>query len=70
MCRNIRDKDGNDLFSICVSDLVMDSRDFDLLGILNPDGCKTPGLLEQMGIDVQPIVMINFTTSTFIQIIE
>lgn len=53
----MKDKtDDSDLFSVCVSDLVLESRDFEFLGHMNPDGCRTPGLLETMGINVMPIV--------------
>ncbi|ODN00680.1 Nuclear pore complex protein Nup93 [Orchesella cincta] len=55
--RSMKDKDGNDLFSICVSDLILESRDFEYLGHMNPDGCRTPGLLETMGINVLPIIV-------------
>lgn len=35
------------MFTICVSDLVQESREFDLiLGRLERDGCRTPGLVD------------------------
>lgn len=35
------------MFTLCVSDLVQDSREFDLiLGRLEVDGCRTPGLID------------------------
>ena len=38
---------GENMFTLCVSDLVQESRDFDLiLGRLEADGCRTPGLID------------------------
>lgn len=54
--RNVKASEEADLFSVCVSELVLESRDFELFGSMNPDGCRTPGLLESMGINVHPIV--------------
>lgn len=35
------------MFTVCVSNLVQESRDFDLiLGRLEADGCRTPGLID------------------------
>lgn len=68
--RSMKDDEGNDLFSVCVSDLILESRDFEFLGHMNPDGCRTPGLLETMGINVMPIVRsFIFTLTVMVNII-
>lgn len=36
--------------------MILESRDFDVFGVVRADGCKDPGLLEKMGIPAQPIV--------------
>jgi nuclear pore complex protein Nup93 len=55
--RSMTDEDGTNLFAVCVSELVMENRDFNLLfGFISPDGCRTPGLLESMGIAAGPII--------------
>lgn len=36
------------MFAECVSDLVMETREFDkILGKLEPDGCRCLGLIDQ-----------------------
>jgi len=57
LLKNIKDENGHDLFSICVGDMILESRDFEVFGTMNQDGCKTPGLLDQMGIPAQPIII-------------
>ena len=57
--RNLQEEDGANLFAVCVSELVMENRDFNLLfGLIGQDGSKTPGLLESMGIPAAPIVRV------------
>lgn len=56
LIRSVKDEHGDDLFSICVGDMILESRDFDAFGIVNSDGCRSPGLLDQMGIPSHPIV--------------
>lgn len=44
--RAIKGTKGDSLFTNCVSELVLESRNFDLLlGRLEPDGSRTPGIL-------------------------
>jgi hypothetical protein len=39
--------DGGNLFVTCVSDLALESREFDLLlGVLGPNGLRLPGLID------------------------
>jgi hypothetical protein len=39
--------DGGNLFMTCVSDLALESREFDLLlGVLEPNGLRLPGLID------------------------
>lgn len=63
LLRSVKDESGADLFSICVGDMVLESRDFDVFGVVNTDGCRTPGLLDQMGIFPQPIILRCATES-------
>ncbi|KAK6632192.1 hypothetical protein RUM44_007223 [Polyplax serrata] len=45
--RDMQNHLGENMFTLCVSDLVQESRDFDLiLGRLETDGCRTPGLID------------------------
>ncbi|KAK7873073.1 hypothetical protein R5R35_000357 [Gryllus longicercus] len=45
--RNIKTPEGQNLFMLCISDLVMEARNFDLvLGSLSLDGCRIPGLID------------------------
>ncbi|EDS25850.1 nuclear pore complex protein Nup93 [Culex quinquefasciatus] len=46
--RNLRDSDGRNLFLVCVSDLAIECRDFDLLfGKMQRDGIRSRGLIDQ-----------------------
>ena len=41
-------RDGHDVFSLCVAELVMESREFALiLGCLQPDGSRRPGAVDK-----------------------
>lgn len=52
-CRNLSGPDGRNLFMRCVSDLALESRDFDtVLGRISDDGCHIPGLIHSFR-DVQ-----------------
>ncbi|XP_049773822.1 nuclear pore complex protein Nup93-like isoform X1 [Schistocerca cancellata] len=45
--RNMKNADGKNLFMLCVSDLVMEARNFDeVLGYLESDGCRKPGYID------------------------
>lgn len=40
--------DGVNVFAVCVSELVMKTREFEMvLGRLELDGCRSPGLIDQ-----------------------
>ena len=46
LCRGIKGSKGDSLFTACVSELVLESRNFDLLlGRLEQDGTRTQGFL-------------------------
>ncbi|XP_054284847.1 nuclear pore complex protein Nup93-like [Macrosteles quadrilineatus] len=46
--RNFKSLEGDDMFPVCVCGLLMETRAFDyVLGALEPDGCKVPGLIDQ-----------------------
>jgi len=59
-CRGIKGAKGDSLFTACVSELVLESRNFDLLlGKLEPNGCRTLGFLNHFKgtqVDVQKII--------------
>ncbi|XP_069674985.1 nuclear pore complex protein Nup93-like [Periplaneta americana] len=45
--RNMKGPEGGNLFMTCVSDLALESREFDLLlGVLEPTGMRIPGLID------------------------
>ncbi|KAL1124172.1 hypothetical protein AAG570_001942 [Ranatra chinensis] len=45
--RNLETKDGKNAFASCVCNLVVETKQFDIiLGHLLPDGCRAPGLLD------------------------
>lgn len=45
--RNMKDPDGKNLFMTCVSNLVMEAKNFDeVLGHLENDGCRKPGYID------------------------
>lgn len=58
--RGIKGAKGDSLFTACVSELVLESRNFDLLlGKLEPNGCRTLGFLNHFKgtqVDVQKII--------------
>jgi len=58
--RGIKGSKGDSLFTTCVSELVLESRNFDLLlGKLDSDGCRTPGFLNHFKgtqVDTQKII--------------
>jgi nuclear pore complex protein Nup93 len=54
--RNMKDANRVSLFSVCVSKLAIASKDFNVFfGAMNEDGCRTPGVLDAMGIDIKPV---------------
>jgi len=45
--REMENDHEDDMFTVCVSELVQQTRDFDLIvGRLEPDGCRIPGVLD------------------------
>ena len=49
----MKDKNNESVFTGCISELVLQSREFDLLlGRLNPDGSRTPGIVDKFKVDV------------------
>ncbi len=47
--RALRGPKGDNLYTSCVAELVLESREFDLLlGSISPDGSRVPGLIERL----------------------
>ncbi|XP_066973938.1 nuclear pore complex protein Nup93-like [Macrobrachium rosenbergii] len=54
--RSLKGKNGENVFSSCISQLVLQSREFDLLlGRLEPDGRRTPGVIDKFKVDVSEV---------------
>ena len=48
---------GHDLFSTCVRDLVMESREFEmLLGRIEPDGSRRPGCIDKFQKETSEVI--------------
>ncbi|KAL5467639.1 hypothetical protein EMCRGX_G031900 [Ephydatia muelleri] len=57
LLKGLRGPHGEDLFSGCVSDLVMESREFEmLLGRVEDDGTRKPGCVDKFKDDTQDVV--------------
>lgn len=55
--RNLRGTKNENLFMTCVSELVLETREFDmLLGQIEPNGCRRPGLIDRFGGDAQKVI--------------
>lgn len=55
--RNLKTPNGEDLFMSCVSELVLETKEFDmLLGRLEKDGSRKPGAIDQFNQDTQKII--------------
>uniref|UniRef100_A0AAY4EN79 Nuclear pore complex protein Nup93 n=1 Tax=Denticeps clupeoides TaxID=299321 RepID=A0AAY4EN79_9TELE len=55
--RNEKDSQGENMFMRCVSELVIDSREFDmLLGRLEKDGSRKPGVIDKFAGDTRAII--------------
>ena len=53
----MRGAQDRDLFSTCVSDLVMESREFEmLLGKIQPDGSRKPGCIDKFQKDTSEVI--------------
>jgi len=59
LLRNINGPTGDNLFATCVSELALESREFEtILGCINADGTKKPGCVSKFKLDVSSIVSI------------
>eukprot|EP00111_Clytia_hemisphaerica_P020577 TCONS_00060599-protein len=57
LLRNIDGANGDDLFASCVSELTLETREFEtILGSVNHDGSKKPGCVSKFKLDVKNIV--------------
>ncbi|NWX92033.1 NUP93 protein, partial [Nothoprocta ornata] len=55
--RNEKDSQGENMFLRCVSELVIESREFDMiLGKLENDGSRKPGVIDKFTSDTKPII--------------
>jgi nuclear pore complex protein Nup93 len=55
--RDLTTPAGENLFKSCVSELVLETREFDmLLGVLQTDGSRRPGALDKFRMDTQAII--------------
>ncbi|KAK3874045.1 hypothetical protein Pcinc_020989 [Petrolisthes cinctipes] len=57
--RSLKGKNGESVFAGCISQLVLQSREFDLLlGRLEPDGRRTPGIIDRFKVDVSEVTQM------------
>ncbi|KAK3908994.1 Nuclear pore complex protein Nup93 [Frankliniella fusca] len=63
--RGMRLPSGDNLFRSCISNLAMESRDFStILGRLESDGCRTPGIIDIFnGVQAEPSEIIEMVAS-------
>uniref|UniRef100_A0A8B9Z2U5 Nuclear pore complex protein Nup93 n=1 Tax=Buteo japonicus TaxID=224669 RepID=A0A8B9Z2U5_9AVES len=55
--RNEKDSQGENMFLRCISELVIESREFDMiLGKLENDGSRKPGVIDKFTSDTKPII--------------
>uniref|UniRef100_T1ISV4 Uncharacterized protein n=1 Tax=Strigamia maritima TaxID=126957 RepID=T1ISV4_STRMM len=55
--RDLKGNKGENLFMACISELVLETREFEmLLGRLEKDGCRTQGLISMFHTDTQKII--------------
>uniref|UniRef100_A0A8C0IGU5 Nuclear pore complex protein Nup93 n=1 Tax=Bubo bubo TaxID=30461 RepID=A0A8C0IGU5_BUBBB len=55
--RNDKDSQGENMFLCCISELVIESREFDMiLGKLENDGSRKPGVIDKFTNDTKPII--------------
>lgn len=56
LLRELKTTAGEDVFLNCISELALNSREFDLLlGKLAEDGTRTPGIVDTFNVDVQEV---------------
>ncbi|KAK7079728.1 Nucleoporin nup93, partial [Halocaridina rubra] len=54
---SLKGKNDENIFSSCISQLVLQSREFDLLlGRLEPDGRRIPGVIDKFKVDVSEVI--------------
>ncbi|XP_070536264.1 nuclear pore complex protein Nup93-like [Ptychodera flava] len=59
LLRNMKDSNRESLFMKCVSELVTETREFEtLLGRLERDGCRKPGVIDKFQDDTQKIIQL------------
>ncbi|XP_006820413.2 nuclear pore complex protein Nup93-like [Saccoglossus kowalevskii] len=59
LLRNMKDSNRESLFMKCVSELVTETREFEmLLGHLERDGCRKPGAIDKFQDDTQKIIQL------------
>lgn len=55
--RNLRGPKNENVFMTCVSELALETREFDmLLGQIELNGCRRPGLIDKFGGDAQKVI--------------
>ncbi|KAK8779261.1 hypothetical protein V5799_019398 [Amblyomma americanum] len=55
--RNFKGVHGENLFMACVSELVLETKEFEaLLGKIEPDGCRRPGAVDLFHFDTEQII--------------
>uniref|UniRef100_A0A1B6CIL9 Nuclear pore protein n=1 Tax=Clastoptera arizonana TaxID=38151 RepID=A0A1B6CIL9_9HEMI len=67
--RNVKIANGDTVFAVCVSELVMKTRKFDdILGCMELDGCRSPGLIDTFRgslVDVDMVIeRVAYTAET------
>lgn len=67
--RNLRDPAGRNLFLVCVSDLAIECRDYDLLfGKIPPNGIRTRGLIDQFeGVEIDAKIAANLVAEELVR---
>jgi len=59
LLRHLTSPSGENLFASCVSELVLETREFEtLLGSLNPDGSRKPGAISKFKLDTTEVVSL------------
>lgn len=59
LLRNLKGPSGENLFMSCVSQLALQTKEFEmLLGSMQEDNCRVPGLIDKFGEDTQRIIEV------------
>ena len=57
LLKGMRGPEGEDLFNTCISELVVESREFEmLLGKIQPDGSRKPGCVDKFQKDTSEVI--------------